>query len=200
MKSSWTAAAARAIPGSASTSSRTTAAAWHQPLAGGDVDAALCTVGLSRWHNYYLEGLSYLIQRVGIDGLYLDGINYDREVMKRVRKVMDRTRPGCLINVHCGDGFNYGDARCSTANTLHGALPLRQQHLARRRLRLQRAAGLLAGGDFGHPLRPVRRDARRGRQSLARHGLRHDEPPRLVAATRGRSGNSGTISASATPA
>ena len=32
--------------------------------------------------------------------LYLDGIGYDREIMKRVRKVMDRARPGCLIDFH----------------------------------------------------------------------------------------------------
>jgi hypothetical protein len=91
--------------------------AWEQPLLDGRVDAAIGTVGLSRWHNYYLEGLSYLIKRVGIDGLYLDGISYDREIMKRVRKVMDRTRPGCLIDVHCGDCFTYGNMRCSAANT-----------------------------------------------------------------------------------
>ena len=52
-----------------------------------------------------LEGLAWLIKHVGIDGLYLDGIGYDREIMKRVRKVMDRTRPGCLIDFHCGDEF-----------------------------------------------------------------------------------------------
>jgi hypothetical protein len=91
--------------------------AWHQPLPDGSVDAAIGIAGLSRWQNYYVEGLSYLIRRVGIDGLYLDGINYDREVMKRVRKVMDRARPGCLIDVHCGDCFNYGNTRCSAANT-----------------------------------------------------------------------------------
>ena len=93
------------------------APAWEQPLPSGEVDAALCTVGLSCWHNYYLEGLSYLIKRVGIDGLYLDGINYDREVMKRLRKVMDRTRPGCLLDVHCGDAYGYGNTKCSAVNS-----------------------------------------------------------------------------------
>ena len=70
-----------------------TCAAWHQPLGNGHCDAAIATAGLSRWHNYYLEGLAWLIKNVGIDGLYLDGIGYDREIMKRVRKVM-RSRPG----------------------------------------------------------------------------------------------------------
>ncbi|HWD41992.1 MAG TPA: glycoside hydrolase domain-containing protein [Fimbriimonas sp.] len=79
--------------------------AWHTPLPDGAIDAAIATQGLSRWHNYYLEGLRWLIDKVGIDGLYLDGIGYDREIMKRVRKVMDRTKPGCLIDFHCGNSF-----------------------------------------------------------------------------------------------
>ena len=89
--------------------------AWHTPLADGSVDAAIATQGLSRWHNYYLEGLRWLIDNVGIDGLYLDGIGYDREIMKRVRKVMDRTKPGCLIDFHCGNSFQpqYGMNSCA---------------------------------------------------------------------------------------
>ena len=90
-------------------------AAWHQALPNGEVDAAIRTVGLSRWHNYYLEGLSWLIRNVGIDGLYLDGIGYDREIMKRVRTVMDRARPGCLIDFHSGNEFRYQGRRVSPA-------------------------------------------------------------------------------------
>lgn len=81
-------------------------AAWQQPLEAGRRDAAIETVGLSRWHNYYIEGLRWLLQNVGIDGLYLDGIGYDRQIMKRLRKVMQRTRPGCLIDFHSGNGFD----------------------------------------------------------------------------------------------
>lgn len=80
--------------------------AWHQPLGNGHYDAAVAQQGLSRWHNYYLEGLDYLIRRVGIDGLYLDGIGYDREIMKRVRKVMQRAKPGCLIDFHSGNNYH----------------------------------------------------------------------------------------------
>ena len=90
--------------------------AWHTPLANGEVDAAIATVGLSRWHNYYLEGLRWLIDNVGIDGLYLDGIGYDREIMKRVRKVMDRTKRGCLIDFHCGNSFQPQYGMNSPAN------------------------------------------------------------------------------------
>ncbi len=91
------------------------APAWHQPLGNGHYDAAIATTGLSRWHNYYLEGLNWLVHNVGIDGLYLDGIGYDREIMKRVRKVLQRARPGCLIDFHSGNHFHpqYGLNNCA---------------------------------------------------------------------------------------
>jgi hypothetical protein len=91
-------------------------AAWHQPYPNGEVDAAIVTAGLSRWHNYYLEGLSWMIRNTGLDGLYLDGIGYDRQIMKRVRKVMDRARPGCLIDFHSGNEFGFNGLRISPAN------------------------------------------------------------------------------------
>jgi hypothetical protein len=89
--------------------------AWHQHLGNGHYDAAIATTGLSRWHNYYLEGLNWLVRNVGIDGLYLDGIGYDREIMKRVRKVLQRARPGCLIDFHSGSHFapQYGMNNCA---------------------------------------------------------------------------------------
>ena len=95
--------------------------AWHHSFPDGVVDAAIATTGLSRWHNYYLEGLRWLLENVEIDGLYLDGIGYDREIMKRVRKVMDRTRPGCLIDFHSGNNFHpqYGLSNCANQYMEH---------------------------------------------------------------------------------
>ncbi len=89
--------------------------AWHERLGNGRCDAAIATTGLSRWHNYYLEGLNWLVRNVGIDGLYLDGIGYDREIMKRVRKVLQRAKPGCLIDFHSGNQFHpeYGMNNCA---------------------------------------------------------------------------------------
>jgi hypothetical protein len=97
------------------------APAWHHTFSDTEVDAAITTTGLSRWHNYYLEGLRWLIKNVGIDGLYLDGIGYDREIMKRVRKVMDRERLGCLIDFHSGNNFHpqYGLSNCATQYMEH---------------------------------------------------------------------------------
>jgi len=90
--------------------------AWHQPLANDEMDAAIATQGLSRWHNYYVEGLGWLVKNIGIDGLYLDGIGYDREIMKRVRRVMDKAKPGCLIDFHSGNEFPFGGLKISPAN------------------------------------------------------------------------------------
>jgi hypothetical protein len=96
---------------------------WRQPLPGGDTDAAIGTQGLSRWHNYYLEGLRWLMQHTGVDGLYLDGIGYDREIMKRVAKVMHRTNPRARINFHSGNNFDFMDWRTSPTNTYMEHLP-----------------------------------------------------------------------------
>ena len=77
--------------------------AWHQFLQNGEFDCAIRTQAKSRLHNYYLKGLDYLIRVVGIDGIYLDGIGYDRHIMRRVRRVMDAAKAGCDIDVHCGN-------------------------------------------------------------------------------------------------
>ncbi|MFA6108469.1 MAG: glycoside hydrolase domain-containing protein, partial [Candidatus Latescibacterota bacterium] len=80
--------------------------AWHHPLGDGVQDAAIATQGLSRLHNYYVEGLDWLVRQVGIDGIYLDGIGYDRQIMKRVRKVLQRARPDTLVTFHSGNNFD----------------------------------------------------------------------------------------------
>lgn len=97
--------------------------AWHTTLPSGEVDQAITETGLSRWDNYYLEGLAYLLKRAQIDGLYLDGIGYNRQVMKRVRKVLDRNRPGSLIDLHSGNTYTFHDYRISPANQYMGHFP-----------------------------------------------------------------------------
>lgn len=82
----------------------------------GHVDAAIVTNGMSRWHNYYLEGLKWLAQNVEIDGIYIDDVAYDRIVMQRVRKILDRHRPGSLIDVHSWNHFNGHAGWTSNAN------------------------------------------------------------------------------------
>ncbi len=68
-----------------------------------EVDAAVqSSVGKNRWHNYYIEDIKWLMQNVGIDGIYIDASLYDRETIKRVKTVMDQVKPGSLIDLHEG--------------------------------------------------------------------------------------------------
>jgi hypothetical protein len=99
---------------------------WLQEHLGGDYiaawfvpelkDAAVINSGMSRWHNYYIEGLDWVARNVGIDGLYLDDVAFDRTTMKRVRKVLDRRRPGSLIDLHSANQYNVRDGFASSAN------------------------------------------------------------------------------------
>jgi len=79
-------------------------------------DAAIITSGMSRLHNYYLEGLDWLAKNVAIDGLYLDDVAYDRTVMKRARKILDRNRPNARIDLHSWNHFNEVAGFANNAN------------------------------------------------------------------------------------
>lgn len=45
--------------------------------------SAIVSTGISRWHNFYVEGLNWLTKNVGIDGVYIDDLAFDRNTMKR---------------------------------------------------------------------------------------------------------------------
>eukprot|EP00462_Mataza_sp_D1_P007298 CAMPEP_0175122530 /NCGR_PEP_ID=MMETSP0087-20121206/1765_1 /TAXON_ID=136419 /ORGANISM="Unknown Unknown, Strain D1" /LENGTH=1130 /DNA_ID=CAMNT_0016404173 /DNA_START=50 /DNA_END=3442 /DNA_ORIENTATION=+ len=80
---------------------------WQQPLSNGEVDAALCDSGLSRWFNYYVEGIHWSFgQPPFINGIYYDGIAFSRKSMARVRRVTDAAvpagKPLPLLDVHTG--------------------------------------------------------------------------------------------------
>ncbi|MEP6764395.1 MAG: glycoside hydrolase domain-containing protein [Gemmatimonadaceae bacterium] len=88
-------------------------AAWHVPEI---KDAAVVNSGVSRWHNFYIEGLSWLVKNERIDGLYLDDVAFDRLTMKRVRKVLNRGNPGALLDLHSANQYNPRDGYASSAN------------------------------------------------------------------------------------
>jgi hypothetical protein len=88
-------------------------AAWFVPEL---KDAAVINSGVSRWHNFYVEGLRWLVRNVGIDGIYIDDVAFDRATMKRVRKVLDRNRPGALIDLHSANQYNPRDGFANSAN------------------------------------------------------------------------------------
>jgi hypothetical protein len=79
-------------------------------------DVALVTSGISRWHNHYVEGLAWLAKHVGIDGIYLDDVAFDRITMQRIRRVLERNRPAPLIDLHSANQYNPRDGYASSAN------------------------------------------------------------------------------------
>ena len=51
-------------------------------------DQAVKVNGHSRWTNFYVNGVAWLVRRTDIDGIYLDGIRHPREVSQRLRRVL----------------------------------------------------------------------------------------------------------------
>ena len=70
-------------------------------------DLAVITTPDSRWNNFYLEGLNYLIDKAGIDGLYIDDTALDRKSMQRARRILDADgNTGRRVNMHSWNHFN----------------------------------------------------------------------------------------------
>jgi hypothetical protein len=84
---------------------------WYHHFTDKNTDASVLSApGDSRWYNYYIEGLAWLVKNVDIDGLYLDDVTYDRRTVKRIRKVLDNIKPGCILDLHSNTGFTKGPA------------------------------------------------------------------------------------------
>lgn len=88
-------------------------AAWYVP---GIKDAAIVNSGMSRWHNYYVEGMNWLVQNVGIDGIYLDDVAFDRITMKRIKRVMTQNGHPGIIDLHSANQYNKSDGFNNSAN------------------------------------------------------------------------------------
>jgi hypothetical protein len=88
-------------------------AAWFVPHL---KDAAIINSGMSRWHNYYVEGMSWLVKNVGIDGIYLDDVAFDRTTMKRIRRVLVSERGPGIIDFHSANQFNERDGYNNSGN------------------------------------------------------------------------------------
>lgn len=81
-------------------------AAWFVPEI---KDAAIINSGMSRWHNYYVEGMNWLTQNVGIDGIYLDDVAFDRITMKRIKRVLTQANHPGIIDLHSANQYNKSD-------------------------------------------------------------------------------------------
>lgn len=88
-------------------------AAWYVPQF---KDAAIINSGMNRWHNYYVEGMNWLVDRIGIDGIYLDDVAFDRVTMKRIKRVLTQNGKAGLIDLHSANQFNKSDGFNNSAN------------------------------------------------------------------------------------
>jgi hypothetical protein len=88
-------------------------AAWFVPEI---KDAAIVNSGMSRWHNYYVEGMSWLTKNVGIDGIYLDDVAFDRVTMKRIKRVLTQDGHPGIIDLHSANQYNKNDGFNNSAN------------------------------------------------------------------------------------
>ncbi len=88
-------------------------AAWFVPEI---KDAAIINSGMNRWHNYYVEGMNWLTQNVGIDGIYLDDVAFDRITMKRIKRVLTADGHPGIIDLHSANQYNKSDGFNNSGN------------------------------------------------------------------------------------
>ena len=72
----------------------------------GILDSAVMPNADSRWDNFYLEGLNYLVHKAKIDGIYIDDTLNGRISLRRARKILERNRPSPNIDLHSWNHFN----------------------------------------------------------------------------------------------
>ncbi len=86
-------------------------------------DAAIINSGMNRWHNYYVEGMNWLTQNVGIDGIYLDDVAFDRVTMKRIKRVLTKDGHPGIIDLHSANQYDKADGWNNSANLYMEHLP-----------------------------------------------------------------------------
>ena len=87
----------------------------------GEMDISVITTPDSRWNNYYLEGLQWMIRNYGLRGVYIDDSALDRETLKRARRILDEDGVRRQIDIH---SWNHMNQWAGYANSLHMYLDL----------------------------------------------------------------------------
>lgn len=82
----------------------------------GEMDISVITTPDSRWNNYFLEGLGFMVDRMGVMGMYIDDSALDRQTLKRARTILDSDGRRRLIDIHSWNHFNDW---AGFANSLH---------------------------------------------------------------------------------
>ena len=99
--------------------------AWYNVIPDGkfkgDMDISIITTPDSRWNNYYLNGLDWMVKNIGIDGIYIDDSALDRKTLRRGRRILDTDGNRRLIDMHSWNHFN---SSAGYSNSLHIYLDL----------------------------------------------------------------------------
>jgi len=80
---------------------------WFTPLPSGVGDLSMSTAVDSRWDNFYLAGLEYLLKEYNIGGIYVDDSTLSRSSMMRARKLIDQHTSNGHIDLHSWDSYNH---------------------------------------------------------------------------------------------
>ncbi len=81
--------------------------AWREALHApyeGLLDLSVITTPDSRLDNFYIEGLNYLIEHAGIDGIYVDDTSLGRKTFQRAKRLILANNPDGLIDLHSWNG------------------------------------------------------------------------------------------------
>lgn len=84
--------------------------AWYNAFGSGkykgEMDISVITTPDSRWNNYYLEGLDWMVKKLGIEGVYIDDSALDRRTLQRARRILDEDGKHRLIDIHSWNHMN----------------------------------------------------------------------------------------------
>lgn len=84
--------------------------AWYNPVKEGkfkgETDLSVITTPDSRLNNFYIAGLDWMVQNIGIDGVYIDDSALDRFTLLRARKIIDKYRPKGRMDLHSWNHFS----------------------------------------------------------------------------------------------
>lgn len=72
-------------------------------------DVVIVNIGILCWYNFYVEGLNWLIKNVGIDGVYIDDLVFDCNMMKCICWVLESNCFDLCIDVYLVNQFNLVD-------------------------------------------------------------------------------------------
>ncbi len=85
-------------------------------------DISVITAPDSRWNNFYLEGLRWMVKKAQIDGVYIDDTALDARSLRRARRILS-ARADPFIDLHSWNHFNQYAGYANNLNLYMEVLP-----------------------------------------------------------------------------